>query len=332
MPMITSQQWDEFLKGWKDHHLLQSSAWAQLKSGFGWQAEWVLSENGQYGAQVLFRRLPGGLSWGYLPKGPVGGDQTSWEQLWPGVDALCRRHRAVFLKVEPDLWQDKQPETMPVGFQRSPHSVQPLRTLRVNLVGDEETLLGRMKQKTRYNVRLAQRKGVRIHPSQDLQVFHDLMNVTGGRDGFGVHSLEYYQKAYELFHSSGQCELLVAEIEGKLLAALMVFAQGSRAWYFYGASSNEARELMPTYLIQWEAMCWARSMGCTEYDLWGVPDEDEYTLEAQFAGRQDGLWGVYRFKRGFGGSLARAVGPWDRVYNWPIYWVYLKWFARRASE
>jgi lipid II:glycine glycyltransferase (peptidoglycan interpeptide bridge formation enzyme) len=102
----------------------------------------------------------------------------------------------------------------------------------------------------------------------------------------------------------------------------MVFQYGDRSWYFYGASSDQHRELMPTYLVQWEAMRWAKARGCRTYDLWGVPDEDFDTLEEQFMSRNDGLWGVYRFKRGFGGQLLRASGPWDRVYNPALYALY----------
>ncbi len=102
--------------------------------------------------------------------------------------------------------------------------------------------------------------------------------------------------------------LLLAEYEGRPLAALMVFALGRRAYYLYGASTDEERNRMPTYLLQWRAMQWARARGCLEYDLWGVPDEDEQTLEAQFETRRDGLWGVYRFKRGSAGRCgARAA-------------------------
>jgi lipid II:glycine glycyltransferase (peptidoglycan interpeptide bridge formation enzyme) len=164
-----------------------------------------------------------------------------------------------------------------------------------------------MKQKTRYNIRLAQKKGVTVFPTNDLDTFHQLMQVTGQRDAFGVHSLDYYRRAYDLFHPRGECELFLAKLEGEALGGLMVFARGERAWYFYGASSDRRREVMPTYLLQWEAMRWARSRGCTSYDLWGVPDTDEQALEAQFTERADGLWGVYRFKRGLGSC--GAEGP-----------------------
>jgi lipid II:glycine glycyltransferase (peptidoglycan interpeptide bridge formation enzyme) len=213
----------------------------------------------------------------------------------------------------------------------SAQTIQPPRTLLIDLAGDEEQVLARMKQKTRYNIRLALKKGIVVRSSEDLDAFYSLMQVTGGRDSFGVHSLPYYRLAYELFHRRGNCELLMAEFKGEPLAGLMVFANGRRAWYFYGASANEHRERMPTYLLQWEAMRWARSLGCTLYDLWGVPDEDEETLEANFAKRSDGLWGVYRFKRGFGGQLRRAAGPWDRVYNPLLYTLYRWWTGVRSA-
>jgi lipid II:glycine glycyltransferase (peptidoglycan interpeptide bridge formation enzyme) len=156
-----------------------------------------------------------------------------------------------------------------------------------------------------------------------------MMLLTGGRDGFGVHSLEYYRRAYDLLHFKDMCEILMAEYEGQPLAALFVARHGNRAYYLYGASTDKERNRMPAYLLQWEAMKWAKDRGCKEYDLWGVPDEDEAILEANFEKRQDGLWGVYRFKRGFGGQLKRADQAMDRVYHPLMYWAYLKFIGNR---
>ncbi|HET6845499.1 MAG TPA: peptidoglycan bridge formation glycyltransferase FemA/FemB family protein, partial [Anaerolineales bacterium] len=133
--------------------------------------------------------------------------------------------------------------------------------------------------------------------------------------------------AYAHFHPSGMCELLLAEADGQPLAAMMVFARGHRAWYVYGGSSDLQREKMPNYLLQWEAKHWAKGRGCIEYDLWGVPDEAEPTLEAGFSKRSDGLWGVYRFKRGFGGDVRRAAQSQDRVYNPVLHRLY-EWAVR----
>jgi lipid II:glycine glycyltransferase (peptidoglycan interpeptide bridge formation enzyme) len=187
-----------------------------------------------------------------------------------------------------------------------------------------------MHQKTRYNIRLAQKKGVNVCVSTEIAQFENLMQVTGQRDGFAVHGLAYYQKAYDLFAPANQCALLIADYEGQPLAGLMVFRRGARAWYLYGASNEEERNRMPTYLLQWQAMRWARERGCTEYDLWGVPDAGQDELEKGFTTRSDGLWGVYRFKRGFGGELRRTVGAWDRVYNPELYTAYRWWINRRG--
>ncbi len=326
MPQLSPTDWEHFLSRHPDAHMLQTSAWGELKSAFGWRVARVAS--GETGAQILLKPLPMGYSLAYLGRGPVGDD---WDGLWPEIDVLCRRERAIFLKVEPDRWETaNQPGEAPSGFRLSPQSIQPPRTLVVDLSGDEGAILGRMKQKTRYNIKLAQKKGVIVHPTTDISAFHQLMITTSERDAFGVHSQDYYQRAYELFHSRGACELLAAEFEGEPLAALMVFAHGRRAWYFYGASSNNHRDRMPTYILQWEAMRWARAQGCTEYDLWGVPDADEATLEAEFTNRSDGLWGVYRFKRGFGGELRRTAGPWDRVYRPVLYRLY-SWLMRQRE-
>jgi lipid II:glycine glycyltransferase (peptidoglycan interpeptide bridge formation enzyme) len=338
MSILSATEWDRFLENYPDAHILQTTAWGALKAAFGWEVVRVAvnGEAGWIGAQILFRRLPFGARLAYIPKGPVPIcdeasfnrlDVSGWIKLFEEVDRICRQKRAIFLKVEPDLLQE-QVEGIPNGFRDSPHSIQPPRSILVDLTGSEEELLARMKQKTRYNIRLAQKKGVKVEKSTDVNLFYRLMEITGGRDRFEVHSLAYYQRALALFGGRGSCRLLVAEYEGVPLAALIAFAHGERAWYFYGASSSEHRELMPAYLLQWEAMRWARDEMRRQYDLWGVPDVSEQELEAHFNQRSEGLWGVYRFKRGFGGKLTRTAGPWDRVYQPALYRLYL-WWARR---
>ena len=325
MPIVSLVEWNRFLQKHPNAHLLQTGEWGELKSRFGWEPVRIV--NGEEGLQILFRKLPLGFTIGYIPK-PVISNQSISEQFWEEIDEMCRRHRAIFLKLEPDSWNFEFILYLP-SFILSKHNIQPPRTMIIDLSGNEEEILGRMKQKTRYNIRLAMKKGVTVRAWDDVESFHKMMLVTGDRDRFGVHSLEYYRCAYELFHPTGMCELLVAEYEGRPLAALMVLARGRRAWYFYGASTDEERNRMPTYLLQWEAVKWAKARGCEEYDLWGVPDEDEATLEANFENRQDGLWGVYRFKRGFGGELKRVAQALDRVYNPLLHWAYLRFIGNR---
>ncbi len=308
-----------------DRHLLQTAAWGDLKAAFGWSVEPIRDE-----LLILFRSFPLGLTLAYIPKGP---DIERLEELLPAIDALCRRKNAFALKIEPDALEepDLAATLSGSGFVPSRHEIQPRRTLIVDLRDSEDAILARMHQKTRYNIRLAGRKGVTVRPWEDVEAFGHMMLETATRDSFGAHVPAYYRKAYELFHPEGDCELLVAEHEGVPLASLMVFAHGSRAWYLYGASTTVERNRMPTYLLQWEAMRWARNQGCASYDLWGVPDADPETLEAQFTKRRDGLWGVYRFKRGFGGRLERTIGAWDRPYRRPIYTLYRTWTAIRGQ-
>lgn len=330
MPEVSLAEWNTFLGNHPNAHLLQLGEWGELKNNFGWQPARLLLNN-EVGAQILFRRLPLGLTLGYMPK-PVFSEQwaVNSDQFWKEVDSVCKKNRAVFLKIEPDAWEDEF-NFQPSNFKLSTHNIQPPRTIIVSIKEDEEQILARMKPKCRYNIRLAEKKGITVRAWGDnIPAFHEMMTVTGGRDKFGVHSKEYYQRAYELFHPKETCELLVAEFEGKPLASLMVFANGKRAWYVYGASNDMERNRMPAYLLQWEAIRWAKARGCDEYDLWGVPDESEETLEAQFESRRDGLWGVYRFKRGFGGQVKRAAQALDRVYNPLLYWAYTKYVMRDA--
>lgn len=328
MTEVTLPEWNQFLTKFPDAHLLQMGEWGELKKDFGWKPIRVIS--GDAGVQILFRRLPLGFTIAYIPK-VVMSSELLRDEFWREIDSVCKRNRVIFLKVEPDVWtEDFQLVPRSSFLVTSPHNIQPPRTITIDIQDSEENILSRMKPKCRYNIRLAEKKGVTVHARDDIAVFHEMMTVTGGRDGFGVHSKEYYQRAYELFHPKGTCELLVAEYEGKPLASLMVFANAKRAWYVYGASNNEERNRMPTYLLQWEAIRWAKAHGCEEYDLWGVPDENEETLEANFETRHDGLWGVYRFKRGFGGQLKRAAQALDRVYNPLLYWIYTKYVLRNA--
>ncbi len=330
MAILSPTEWEEFLMRQPASHLLQTRAWGDFKSKFGWTAERLAV--GQAGAQVLFRKLPLGLVMAYIPRGPVG---QNWEALWPEVDTLCRRKKAFFLRVEPDLWQAAGhlgPDRQLLGFIPGLQTIQPPRTILVDLRPGEDQILARMKQKTRYNIHLAEKKEVEVKITQDLAPFYRMMVETSQRDGFPVHSQEYYQQVYRIFHTRGECELFQAEYAGEPLAALLVFVWGKRSWYLHGASSNAERNRMPAYRLQWETMRWARNQGCTEYDLWGVPDEEEAVLEAGFADRSDGLWGVYRFKRGFGGEVRRTVGAWDRVYQPALYSLYKKWVAFKKQR
>lgn len=323
----SKEEWDETLASFPNAHLLQTGEWGELKSHFGWTVIRFSTEKAS--AQVLLRRLPLGFHVAYLPKGPLGAPDI---EFWNELAQECRRRKTVFLKVEPDVWEDsaEMPENLlPLDATHS-SSIQPIQTIVLDISGGREAVLDRMKQKTRYNIHLAEKKGVTVEPWRDFPAFGQMMNTTALRDGFGVHTTRYYELAFNVFSKQGRCELFCARYENKPLAAVMVFRNGNRAWYLYGASTNEERNRMPAYLVQWQAICWAMDQGCTEYDLYGIPDASEMILEENFTHRSDGLWGVYRFKRGFGGRIKRSFGAVDQIFLPHLYSAYH--FAQRMRK
>jgi peptidoglycan pentaglycine glycine transferase (the first glycine) len=339
-----TDEWDQFIESHPQAHILQTSLWAELKQHFGWRVRRVaVAEKGRIsaGAQLLLRplipRLTHGPSLAYVPKGPL----VDWEDpyatavLLSAIHPVARQERTACLTIEPGLPDVDRLVTRlrQCSFRPSVHNIQPRRTIHVDLGPPEQQILAKMKSKARYNIRLAERRHVEVRAggAEDIAAFYRLSQLTASRDEFSIHSHDYYQRAYDLFAPAGLACLLLAEYQGQLLAGLMAFACGRRAWYFYGASSNEDRHRMPNYALQWAAIRWAKERGCETYDLWGVPDEEEEVLEQDFTQRSDGLWGVYRFKRGFGGQLQRYIGAQDYVYHpffYPLYRRALRWRSR----
>jgi lipid II:glycine glycyltransferase (peptidoglycan interpeptide bridge formation enzyme) len=176
----------------------------------------------------------------------------------------------------------------------------------VDLKASEDEMLARQKQKTRYNIRLAAKKGVVVSQARpdDVGRWYRLYEVTARRDGFVIHGLDYYRDVLAILQPAGMAALMLAHHEGDLLAGIVVFAFGDKAQYIYGASSTEKRNFMAPYLLQWEGMRWARNQGASIYDLWGIPDRLE---------ENEDLWGVYRHKRGYGGEIVRYVGAFDMI-------------------
>jgi lipid II:glycine glycyltransferase (peptidoglycan interpeptide bridge formation enzyme) len=318
---LPDSAWDAFVASHLDGHLLQTSPWAALKARVGWQAERVaLAQDGRMvaGAQVLLRRLPWGQTLAYVPKGPL----VDWRhaaqvrELLAALREAVVPHRPALLKLEPDLPDSPQLDLIlnSHGLRRG-HAVQPRSTIHLDLSQGTEAVLAGMKQKWRYNVRLAERKGVIVRPmtAADLPTWHAMNAETGQRDGFGVHQPGYYETAFELFPPD-QARWLLAEFQGQQLAAMAAFALGRKSWYMWGASSSLERQRMPNHALQWAGIAWAASQSCASYDLWGIPDEvgaDATAYADDFAGQQGGLWGVYRFKQGFGGQIVRYTGAWD---------------------
>ncbi len=337
-----SALWDEFVSQAPNGHLLQSWAWGEFKRAYGWQpVRLALLEDDRIvaAAQVLLRSFAG-LSLPYVPRGPVvAADRPDlYTRLLGAIHRLARDRHSVFLKVEPN-----EPVHTPLarlfsreGFYPSKHTVQARATLHVDLSGGEEAVLAGMRSKTRYNVRLAERRGVTVRPAageDDLRAFHRLMVETGERDQFPVRSLAYYRDVLDEFRKRDQAELLVAEFEGAVVAGVMIFAYGAEGLYMYGASSNEHRREMPNYLLQWRAMQWCMNRGCSRYDLWGIPEDaaegTDQREDLEQKNVRTGLWGVYRFKQGFGGKPTAYLGAYDYPYIRPLY---LLWSNLRKSK
>ncbi len=338
---LSPQQWDDFVLG-KGGHLLQSWGWGEFKSRFGWEAGRLAvwddaREQPKAVAQVLLRDLALGKI-AYVPKGPVADpeDQSTWKRLLAMLRDFGRERGASFLKIEPDREEGPPLRDLLLkeGFTTAGHAIQPRSTIVVNLEADLEEILRRMKSKTRYNIRLAERKEVVVREGGegDISLFYELLKATGQRDDFGVHEEEYYLHAWRIFAPQDSVKLFLAYYAEELLAGLMVFTFGSRAWYLYGASSDRHRNRMPNHLLQWRAMCWAKERDCTSYDLWGIPEEagsgQEEDMEEVL--ERGGLWGVYRFKRGFGGPIVRYAS-YDYIYSRLLYRLGVRvspWLAR----
>ncbi len=353
--------WNELIHQLPDPHLLQTWQWGKVKSEFGWQPQplvWLRGKGGlklvkgeevldvdekpAAAALLLHRRLPFGLHIMYVPKGPLledWADQSLRFQVVQDLERLAEQGGGIFLKMDPDVVVGKgvpgeeDAETFSLGekvrrewqerkWVFSPDQIQYRNTVLVDLTASEEDILMRMKSKTRYNIRLAGRKGVTVRRGNrsDLDLLYKMYAKTSVRGGFTIRSEEYYQTVWDLFlpaESKGEHDPVavpfIAEVEGQTVAALVMFCFAERAWYLHGMSAEEHREKMPTYLIQWEGMRWAKDMGCTVYDMWGAPDRFE---------KDDPMWGVYRFKRGFGGRVTRTVGAWDYPVKPVLYKMY----------
>jgi lipid II:glycine glycyltransferase (peptidoglycan interpeptide bridge formation enzyme) len=326
--------WDELLLRLPAPHPLQSNLWAEHKQRYGWRpSRWVFEQDGRLrGAALILRRRAAPLPFSvlYVPKGPIlddWGDAGLVQAVLAHLEREARRQAGIFIKIDPDVDYPPAPDLcQPYGAEAaealrrrgwlfSRDQIQYRNTVLLDLRPDEDALLEAMKPKTRYNIRLAERKGVQVSAGgvQDLPAFYQLYLETSQRDGFLIRDFAYYRSVWERFLEAGRGALLLARAEGQLLAGLFLFLFGPRAWYMYGASSGHMRHLMPNYLLQWEAMREARRRGCTAYDLWGAPDE---------LNEDDPMWGVYRFKAGFGGVLVRHIGAYDFPVSRALYSLY----------
>ncbi|MDD4803226.1 MAG: peptidoglycan bridge formation glycyltransferase FemA/FemB family protein, partial [Syntrophomonas sp.] len=187
--------------------------------------------------------------------------------------------------------------------------VQPAFVMQLDIQPSEAELLANMHSKTRYNIKLAQKKGVTIRPAvgkEDLQVFYAILQETAKRDNFLIRGYQYFEMIWDQMVENGWAQIFLAEYQDRTISATLALMLGKKVWYLYGASSNDYRNVMPNYLIQWEMIRWAQQQGCTLYDFRGVSGD---------LNEDNPLYGLYRFKRGFNGGLVEFIGDFDRVYS-----------------
>jgi lipid II:glycine glycyltransferase (peptidoglycan interpeptide bridge formation enzyme) len=287
-------------------HLLQSRAWADAKALTGWSPlRFRIGDGGA--AQVLLKELPLGVVVAYAPRGPLVADDALPDAIAGLRDALGARRCAAFL-CDPEV-RESDALRSALGTARirsAPIYVQPRRTLLMDLATDPDALLAAMKKKHRQYIRKAERAGVVIEPTDDLERFQRVMRIVGERDRFAIHHVTYYER---LRGSLGdRLHVLMARVGGDDAGALMLARMADRAWELYGGWSGTHAEERPFYLLKWTAMLRMRALGVRRYDMWGLSDSP---------GGPDPLAGVENFKLGFGGetvtwvgALETAVTPW----------------------
>jgi peptidoglycan pentaglycine glycine transferase (the first glycine) len=358
----TPQAWNELIASMPIPHLLQTWEWSQVKAKYGWQPmpfvwndqQSAMSNQPLATAMILKRSVPVGgfakkLCVLYIPKGPNldWNDTILRQRVLGDLQMFAKRQGAIFVKVDPDValgqgvprteeavefngGQEVWSELMRLGWRFSQDQIQFRNTVLINLFPSDDELLRCMKQKTRYNIHLAQKKGVtvRVGTADDLPMLYRMYTETSVRDGFLIREEGYYQTVWRTFGYSSRVahsqstpfhELLIAEVDGEPVGAVSMFYFAGQAIYLFGMSRDEQREKMPNYLLQWEAMRRAKVLGCKIYNLWGAPNEFD---------ESDGLWGVFRFKEGLGGYVLRTIGAWDFTPNPMLYKMYTEVLPR----
>ncbi|MCQ3937813.1 MAG: hypothetical protein DPW18_12300 [Chloroflexi bacterium] len=351
--MVNRNFWNQIISNLPDPHFLQTYEWGQVKARYGWipyyavwteDGKWKVASDPQTitnyqlpitaSALILKRTAFRRFSILYAPKGPLMDwtNESLRKRVLDDLQSFAKKQGAIFLKIDPDVvlgrgvpasvdevtensGQAVRSDLRRRGWVESSDQIQFRNTVMVDLSASEEDILMRMKQKTRYNIRLAERKGVtvRVGKLEDLGMLYRMYAETSVRDGFVIRDEEYYMTVWKTYMSKVESQRsepsavpLIAEVDGEPVAGLFLFMFAGRAYYVYGMSRDKHREKMPTYLLQWEAIKHAKAHGCLTYDLWGAPDVFD---------ESDSMWGVYRFKEGLGGEVVRTLGAYDFAPN-----------------
>lgn len=321
------QQWNDFIGTAPFGAITQTYEWGELAQNAASKPLYcgVLDDQDQLCAAmlVLIIYVPMLKSvYFYAPRGPIAasGNEPALALLLNFVNNLARRHKAFMLKIDP-VAEANDADWLRFfkqgGFKANNSVLHGRNEWVLDIYPDEKEQLAQMKEKWRYNIRLARRKGVVIrqgHGPEDMRTFHKIFQETGERDKFYVHSVEHFEHMMRLFEPGEKAALFLAEYEGKAIAAIIVMRCGNCCWYRYGASSAQNRNVMPNHLLQWAGIQWGREHGCTYYNFMGIP-----TVLTEEEGPKDPNWGVYTFKRGFGGYARCAMISQEKAYNQVIY-------------
>ena len=326
--MEENNKLNEFLETNKKSHFLQSPEWAKVKTD--WEHEMVtVEENGNIkGAMsILLRKVPIFKRYiMYAPRGFVCDehDKETLEKLTEKAKEVAKKYKAFIFRLDPDISNDDEEFkriVQEIGYKQKKNIknidqvIQPKYVFRLNLTGKtEDELLASFNQKTRYNIRLAIKKGVTIREGtkEDLEIFYNIMKETGSRDNFFIRPFSYFEHLYDCMMPN-HVKLIIAEHEGNPIAAVMPIMYGNKVWYLYGGSSNKYRNLMPNYLLQFEMMKWGLENNCDIYDFRGV---------SGFKNENDPQYGVYRFKKGFNGDFVEFVDELYIVFNPFMNWIF----------
>ncbi len=305
--------WDEFVFSSSHGSFLQSHAWGVMQDALDVPYWRLIARDSEIRgvALVVRRELPFGGSWLYIPRGPVFGGGGAWDVMQEKLISLSEDQQALFVRMDP-VWE--KPIVDMGKWRKAGTEVQPRNTLLLDLNPSEDELLSSMHSKTRYNVRLAEKKGVTVRFSddvKDIDVFLQLSRSVSGRSSFHYHPDDYYRIMLESLASSGMIEIGIAEYGGKALAAHIMIYAGEVATYAHGASSNELRNLMAPSLLYWRGIRRAKERGMKTYDFFGVAPLD--------AGDDHPWSGITRLKSGFGGKRAGYIGAYDLVMNDGLY-------------
>jgi len=327
------EAWNSFIASVSHTHFHQSWEWGELAPDLGGKAVRLAATNDgeMLGAAQVFvnrlHRLP--KTQLYIPRGPAA-REPRMQVLGPLLDAcrgLADDNDAAGIKIEPnapDDARDWKSALESLGLSTTFPPSQPRSSWLLDISPDAEAILAGMKSKTRYNVRLAERKGVEVAEGTpaDLDAFYRLYQETAIRDDFFIQPCDFYRRMFTLFSDSGRFCLLLARYKKELIAAVTLVVQGNTCWYVHGGSGNQHRNLMATYLLQWRAMLWAKTQQCALYDFRAVPD----VLQED----QD-MYGVYRFKEGFGGYHYTTLPTYAMPYEQGLYRVSQGLFAARFA-